>query len=133
MTGGECPWEVGGMPRVTVCVGRRACRGAAALPGYFNGVAAIGFGYEAAKSHCVAIETRMTGNRCPARAAERSEKSPLGRERGVGVGIVDRCGMRTGALISGARLDGDRTLTCRRQKLLDLECRGHRRKKSEPL
>src|SRR6201997_924366 len=111
------------------------CRriGAAAMARHFNDVAAVGFCHQAAKSHSVAVKARMTGNGGAARTAKRGEKSAFGGKRSVGVGIVDGGGMRTRALVAGARLDSDGALARRRQKLFDRERGGDRRKQSEPL
>src|SRR5205807_10277458 len=82
--------KTGAGARLDVMAGIGAERrriGAAALPENFNDVAAVNCCDQAAKADGIALDLRMAGNGCAARAAEGCEKSALGGKRGRGVGI----------------------------------------------
>ena len=88
--------------------------GAAALPENFNDIAAVNCCDQAAKADGIALDLRMAGNGCAARAAEGCEKSALDGKRGRGVGIIDRGGKCADLIVIGTRLERDGALTCRR-------------------
>ena len=75
----------------------------------------------------------MARNRRAAGAVEHREERALGRERGRGVGVVDRVEQGANARVVVARLDRDGALSDRRQEIVRLQQRRGRIGKTEPL